>query len=127
MAIEEVLHFCETGASENHLKRAAAYVCIIFPILTGDEVGHMGLIPEEALKAHAAVREFGAKKYARNNWKKGIPFSFTLDAILRHLFAYARGQETDPESGISHLGHVLCDIEHILALDPSLKVTCDDR
>jgi Domain of unknown function (DUF5664) len=127
VAIQEVLLFSETGAGENHLREAAANVCLCFPRNPKESPHRFGIIPEEALKTHAEVREFGAKKYARNNWKKGIPFSFTLDAILRHLFAFARGQETDPESGISHLGHVLCDIEHILALDSALKISCDDR
>ena len=41
----------------------------------------------------------GAKKYARDNWKKGLPDIEIIDALLRHLSAYQNGESTDPDGG----------------------------
>lgn len=49
----------------------------------------------------------GAKKYARDNWKKGIPVQTgILDSLERHYAAFLAGEETDAESGCHHMAHV---------------------
>lgn len=67
------------------------------------------------LSAHfddcAKVFEYGKKKYAAWNWAKGMPWSVPLACAVRHLMALYRGEEKDPESGESHWGHVLCNIQ----------------
>jgi hypothetical protein len=55
------------------------------------------------------VLEFGAKKYAPNNWKKGFERNDLLDCIQRHLAALMDGEEVDPESGQSHMAHIQCN------------------
>lgn len=62
-----------------------------------------------ALKDMVAVLEFGANKYARNNWKKGFPKEKLLDSMLRHIDAFYSGEDIDPESGLPHVGHILCN------------------
>lgn len=54
----------------------------------------------------ARVLEFGAVKYGQDNWRKGMPIGKLLDSLLRHVAAIQRGEEVDPESGISHIGHI---------------------
>lgn len=54
------------------------------------------------------VMTFGMKKYAAHNWRGGISVSRLLAAALRHLFAIVRGEDTDRESGLSHVGHLSC-------------------
>ncbi len=68
----------------------------------------MDLLDAEALEGLAKVLTFGANKYAAHNWRKGISNSRLIAALLRHLFAICRGEETDPESGLPHIDHVGC-------------------
>ena|ERR1017187_2719599 len=70
-----------------------------------------------ALAKLAAVLDYGAKKYARNNWSK-VPNleSRYLAACIRHVFARARGEKLDPESGLPHLAHAMCCLAFILEL-----------
>jgi hypothetical protein len=58
------------------------------------------------LEPCARVLEFGAKKYSRDNWRKGMPTEQLLDSLMRHISALQRGELVDPESGISHIGHI---------------------
>ena len=56
------------------------------------------------------VFQFGAEKYAPFNWAKGMAWSIPLDCAMRHLRAHAHGEEADPESGYSHIGHLVCNL-----------------
>lgn len=51
----------------------------------------------------------GAEKYERDNWVK-VPDgkSRYIRAALRHLWARARGEVNDPETGLPHLSHLVC-------------------
>jgi hypothetical protein len=70
------------------------------------------LVPFESLEGMVKVLEFGAKKYAGWNWTEGGGFKWTrvLASCFRHLFAWARGQDLDPESGLSHIYHAQCNL-----------------
>ena len=70
------------------------------------------LVPFEALEEMANVLTFGAKKYASWNWTEGGGFSYSrvLRSCLRHLFAFMRGEDLDPESGLSHIAHAQCNL-----------------
>ena len=64
---------------------------------------------------------FGAKKYAPENWKKGLDRTEILESAQRHLIALFDGEENDSESGLSHAGHILCNMmfyvyHHVLKL-----------
>lgn len=52
------------------------------------------------------VLEFGALKYAPNNWKKPMPLDEILESMQRHLAALMDGEIYDKESGIHHMGHI---------------------
>lgn len=70
------------------------------------------LVPFEALEGMVKVLEFGANKYAGWNWtiNGGFPYTRVLRSCLRHIFAYMRGEDNDPESGLSHIHHAMCNL-----------------
>ncbi len=70
----------------------------------------------EMMEAIASVRAFGAKKYSRDNWKKGGEnwTSRNLAAAMRHIVKYNNGEQIDTESGLSHLWHAACALEHAI-------------
>jgi hypothetical protein len=84
------------------------------------------LLPPEALTEIAKVLAFGAEKYGRHNWRKGMAWSRLMGAILRHLFAWKLGEDKDQESGLSHLAHVGCDILFLLTYELN-GIGSDDR
>lgn len=66
----------------------------------------LALIPSAAMVEEAGVYALGAAKYGAFNWRKDAVESMTYaHAALRHLFSWIDGEETDAESGRSHLAH----------------------
>jgi hypothetical protein len=66
-----------------------------------------------ALECMLDVLIFGANKYAPNNWKKGYKLRECTDSLYRHIIALMKGEHNDPETGLSHYGHVLCNLMFI--------------
>lgn len=66
------------------------------------------LLDPDFLTEVAKVMTFGAKKYEANNWRKGLEVSRCLGACLRHVLAVVKGEDKDPESGMSHMAHATC-------------------
>jgi len=86
----------------------------------------LSLLDRHALEEIAKVLAFGADKYEAHNWRKGISQSRLIDAALRHLFAYADGEDLDPESGLSHLAHTGCCVVFALNMVHT-RPDLDDR
>lgn len=84
------------------------------------------LIPLCTLEDEARVWEYGRRKYAAWNWAKGMAWSVPLACALRHLSAWQRGEDIDPESGLPHLAHVSCNIR-MLTLYSRTFPEGDDR
>ena len=53
--------------------------------------GDMSLLPWEALERISIHYQLGAKKYGRNNWKKGMPSERYVDSAVRHLYKALKG------------------------------------
>ena len=67
------------------------------------------LVPQSALIPMVRVLEFGAKKYGDYNWTKGLSIRETCESLKRHLDAFMEGEDDDPESKLSHIGHIQCN------------------
>jgi hypothetical protein len=86
----------------------------------------LGLLPPGPLTEIAWVLDHGAKKYGRDNWRGGMKWTRLYSAVLRHLFAWARGENNDPETGRSHLAHAACALLFLLEYR-STHPELDDR
>ena len=73
------------------------------------------LLPIECVEDVVKVLTMGAAKYADNNWQLVDNSNERYyAACLRHLTAWRKGEITDPESGLPHLAHVMCNITFLL-------------
>lgn len=85
-------------------------VRVVDPV-TGGEKGskpeRFDLIPPDALEAIARVYGAGSAKYSDRNWERGYRYGLSFAALMRHAWAWWRGEDTDPESGESHMAHVV--------------------
>lgn len=68
------------------------------------------LLSNIAAKRTARVLEFGARKYAAHNWRKGMEWHRLLRAARDHICDFIDGEDNDPESGLCHLDHAACCI-----------------
>lgn len=62
------------------------------------------LLPLDLIEELVKVYDYGAKKYYPESWKE-IPNGYERlkAASLRHLAAFEKGEQNDPESGLPHL------------------------
>lgn len=65
------------------------------------------LIPADALEEVAKVYTVGAKKYGDRNWEKGLFYGRLCGALLRHIYAWWRGEKKDKENKCHHLSSVV--------------------
>lgn len=69
----------------------------------------------------------GACKYGRTNYRAiGVRASIYYDAAMRHLSRWFEGENTDPDSGLPHLAHVLACVAIVVDADAAGKLN-DDR
>jgi hypothetical protein len=88
------------------------------------------LLPVGPLEEITKVFQFGLKKYNRDNWRKGFPWTSVFGSTMRHLMAWASGEDRDEESGLLHLAHAAVNILFIIeyqltntGIDDRYKVT----
>ena len=91
-----------------------------------DDKRKWSLVDFESLEPMVEVLEYGAAKYAPDNWKKGMPIKEVCESLLRHTFAFMKGEDEDPESGLTHIGHMQCNLM-FLAYNLKHKPEFDDR
>jgi len=86
----------------------------------------LSLISRAALEEEARVMAFGAGKYGTHLWRQGMDFSRLMDAALRHVYAFADGEDMDKETGLSHLAHARCCLAFLLEYQGK-RIGKDDR
>jgi hypothetical protein len=76
------------------------------------------LLPIAEVEEVVKILTFGAKKYAPNNWQLvNNAKERYYAAIMRHMVAYRKGELIDPESGLPHLAHAMCNIMFLMWFD----------
>ena len=76
----------------------------------------LDLLPTRALEQIGLVLTYGADKYGSSNWRAGMDYSRLTGAVLRHLFAWMREEETDPETGLNHIAHAATNLLFLLEM-----------
>lgn len=80
----------------------------------------MGVVAEMG----AAMLE-GAAKYGRHNYRGvGVRASVYFDATMRHLISWWEGEDTDPDSGLSHVTKALVSLA--VLRDAMMQSKCED-
>lgn len=75
------------------------------------------LIPSGSLEAIVDVLEYGANKYAPDNWKHvENARERYYNASMRHIQSWWSGEQNDPETGLPHLAHAVCSLMFLMAL-----------
>lgn len=87
----------------------------------------LDLLPFDALTEVAKVAQFGAEKYAPRDWESGRPWYKDFAAMMRHAWAWHRGEDNDQESGYSHMAHAACCALFLLAFVLRGQTQFDDR
>lgn len=75
------------------------------------------LLPFGEIEEVVKVLTFGAAKYKPNNWMHVRPYSRYVAATFRHLVAWLKGEKKDPETGLSHLASVVCNVLFLMWFD----------
>ena len=70
----------------------------------------LDLIPMQVMEEIGKVLTIGAQKYGKDNWKKGMKWSRLQAAALRHYSQWSQKEAKDPETGLSHLAHMMTNI-----------------
>jgi hypothetical protein len=95
-------------------------VCVSEEFIKKDqEKNRLELLPFIAIEKVGEVLTFGAKKYKAHGWRGVDKRSRYFAPILRHAFAWVRGEDNDPESGLPHLAHLACSALFLLEAELS--------
>lgn len=95
-----------------------------------DKKPRWDLLPIEELAGVVDVYTAGAKKYGENRWQT-LPNGVNryLGAFFRHLTAYKRGEQFDPEDGCLHLDKCIWNmiaVRHCFLADNGIMPNTSD-
>ena len=79
------------------------------------------MIPLCTMEDEIKVWMYGAKKYAAWNWCKGMDWNVPFACMMRHMAAWQRGEENDPETGLPHLAHAMCNLRMLTLYSKTYK------
>lgn len=69
----------------------------------GSKLARFDLIPAGPLWDLAEHYGRGSRKYADRNWEKGVNWSLSFAALMRHAWAFWNGEDHDEETGSKHM------------------------
>lgn len=80
----------------------------------------------DGVAAMCRAFKHGGEKYDDYNYYKGHTVNQLLAACIRHVLQYKDGEDTDGESGVSHIGHAMASLA-MLEKQKALGTLIDDR
>lgn len=90
----------------------------------GDKLRY-DLLPPQPLEDLVAVLTFGARKYKPDNWRECQDMGRYVGALFRHIEKHRKGEMLDPETGLPHLAHAMCNLVFLLELEVYPNVNKD--
>ena len=73
--------------------------------MKGVKPSRVHAIPYEAITELGKVYGYGEDKYHDYNFRRGYRWSFSYDAMQRHIYAFWNREDRDGESGLHHMAH----------------------
>jgi len=73
------------------------------------------LVEPHAYQDFVEVLTDGAIKYSDDNWRKGFSWRSVLASLKRHIAAFEKGEDYDPETGRLHISHAACNVHFLNA------------
>lgn len=86
----------------------------------------LDLLSPWATEGLGLILTHGASKYAAHNWRKGMDWSRLIAAAKRHISAFERGENIDPDSGLPHIDHAAACIHFLSEYQKTVNGN-DDR
>lgn len=75
------------------------------------------LVPPSAIEEVSRVLALGEKKYGKNDYlKTNLKHTKMVRKALRHITAYLKGYDTDPEIGTHHIAHAITNLLILLEM-----------
>jgi len=71
-------------------------------------------VPTSLLNGVAKVLMYGAQKYEKGNFRRGMKWTIPYDCLQRHMMRWLDGEELDDESGLPHLYHAAANIAMLI-------------
>jgi hypothetical protein len=84
------------------------------------------LVHPAAHEGMVKVLTKGSVKYTPRNWEKGLSWLSVVASLKRHLAAFEKGEDYDPETGLLHVDHLQCNA-HFLSAYYKSAPQFDDR
>ena len=89
----------------------------------------LSLVPREALESLSWAFKDGEIKYAKDDWRNGMPWSEYINAAMRHIAAFNDGEDMVPDSitqKADHLGAAMACLA-VLSTYRARGIGQDDR
>lgn len=91
----------------------------------GTRKSPMSVVPANVLAEVGVALAEGAAKYGKFNYREaGVLASVYYDATMRHLISYWEGEDTDPDSGLSHVTKAISSL--VVLRDAMLQEKLED-
>ena len=77
----------------------------------------MGTLPWLAIEEVVKVTEHGTDKYGAHNYLNAEGRMAYWEAMQRHMLAWVRGEDYDPDSGCKHIAHAVAGGLMLLSME----------